>query len=982
MSSPNQQNCRLCLNNCDGGYCDLYDEMDGDNTTTTTNEVFDMVRKYFSNEFLDTEFCRHLTKLCLNCWHYIEEFNKFQESIILAHENMKMTHVSNIIEEIEEECYEEIPIKFEEFNITEIDAPNVEGDGKGHEANDLEEDVDDFIMNTMESLGANIDDDGKENVADIQAKNDDDDDEDNEDHDHFITEIMVNIDAVENVEELQTIEEYDKIIAEWKRNLECVLCYQKFLTFSLLALHFDEKHPREVAHIICCGTKLQQHVQIVEHIEYHKTINELKCNICHIRFASRASTKRHFQQQHGEEIVGQFPRQVANKKKKFKIFKCKICHKMFLENSTIKAHYEAEHQIDSELFCEFCSERFLQKTEYQRHLNQQHLEEWQMKRNQEAIEMLPEIRRRMAGAKLAQQNIDELPRKTAQNSQIENPPSSTSTGDCKCWICDKTFHSKRYLMAHMTLHEGNEAAMHHCKYCSKSYHLPSSLSHHIRLKHRKPETTVESLKCDICNKTYYTQKALREHRSKHEGKPLSRCPICHKEYYLSSSLSSHMKKHHSSENFKGLRIRRDLHSTPPSEAAENTTTRPSNSTERASYKCQTCGKIYQSSRSLREHESKHYGNKAYSCHFCTSKFYLKSSMYTHMKTNHYYQYQNFKKTSSTKQRTQMREKVEAQQQNITNLDDLVKSLDIEQQQQTENVTAFSSCSPAKSPKKPLVKTEIPEPEVTQLNIKIPSPATTKKSSSQRGGKVMFGGLKCHKCGNVYQSIRSLREHLAKHSGKPLYACKFCGQKFFLKSSMSQHIKMKHKSSNNKGETPQCTTSEIYLLPKGNGEEEEEVETIMEVETIENTTIDSGSSSSSYSPVSRKSTRNLRNRQIKTDPLTHSPPPPPQRNTITAKPIGRENCAFKCLKCNRRYQSKRTLLAHQQVRHEGKKAFSCKFCSKIFGLKTSMYNHLRLFHPQERLAEKINSAENLLNTNVIESDQPSMICDILNDYLES
>lgn len=51
---PAQPTCRLCLEYCTEGYCDLYNEdfqVDCETTAATAaNEVFDMVRKYFPED--------------------------------------------------------------------------------------------------------------------------------------------------------------------------------------------------------------------------------------------------------------------------------------------------------------------------------------------------------------------------------------------------------------------------------------------------------------------------------------------------------------------------------------------------------------------------------------------------------------------------------------------------------------------------------------------------------------------------------------------------------------------------------------------------------------------------------------------------------------------------------------------------------------------------------------------------------------------
>ncbi|XP_059222715.1 uncharacterized protein LOC106084568 isoform X1 [Stomoxys calcitrans] len=69
--------CRLCINIC-SDHKSLYNE-DGQ-----TNESYKLAAKYFSPEFLDVEWVKHLRNICLKCWNHIAEFHEFQQSVILA----------------------------------------------------------------------------------------------------------------------------------------------------------------------------------------------------------------------------------------------------------------------------------------------------------------------------------------------------------------------------------------------------------------------------------------------------------------------------------------------------------------------------------------------------------------------------------------------------------------------------------------------------------------------------------------------------------------------------------------------------------------------------------------------------------------------------------------------------------------------------------------------------------------------------------
>ncbi|XP_073828715.1 uncharacterized protein [Musca autumnalis] len=808
----NEITCRLCLEFCNEGYCDLYNEsceMDSDATVITTNEVFELVKKYFPEELLNMECSKHLTKLCLNCWHYIEEFHNFQENIILA-QSLKMSENIELVEEVHVEETPDpggIPIKFEEYNDSELDVQEEAEEQQGEmvvEEVEEDENLDDYIVeeeDIQETPDSYTDEASEiyeeEHLAETPA---DTTSFTNLSMNETLDREDVDIKTEQHsVNELQTIEEYDAFIGNWKSSLKCNVCNEQFPTYSGLCEHFKVEHPGEDCHIICCDLQLYQHWEIVEHILDHKASGGThKCHIC---FQTVANVERHIQEKHAPKPAERYlPPKKQIKKDKLKIYQCKICDKMFFDNSALRVHREAEHQQETDIHCTFCSETFSQFNEYESHLKDSHQRERQMKRNQEAFEMLPEIRKHLAVTKLQH-------KKLAKARRLSKPRIDPSV-DLKCPICGNTYHSKRYLRNHMTMHGGK--ANYLCQFCSKSYHLPNSLSHHIRLKHSGLSETPVTLKCHICGKLYYTQKAFRQHLSMHEGKPMFSCKICGKQYFFSSSLSNHLKYYHNpnkdeikaraaassaerrkkrcyppegdpmechicnkvyytkkaltqhltkhegkpkyscklcnkqyffSSSFSNhMKFFHAPNKPPPKKPKPSIILQKAIADGKPVYKCPTCDNIYLSKRTLREHETTHIGQQSYTCKFCPQMFYLKSSMYNHMRKMHDYHPvldASMKKGKNTKEDGGP----------IETLDDLVESLDIEQ---------TGSKGKKKSKKIPL---------------------TT--------------GLQCSHCDKFYQTKRSLKEHEAKHTGVELYSCKFCEKKFFLKSTMSIHIKRDH-----------------------------------------------------------------------------------------------------------------------------------------------------------------------------------------------
>ncbi|XP_075158572.1 zinc finger Y-chromosomal protein-like [Haematobia irritans] len=103
----------------------------------------------------------------------------------------------------------------------------------------------------------------------------------------------------------KTIQELDAVIAEWKPNLECILCKSTCSTFTLLTQHFNKVHPGAPCYIICCELKFTGRHDIEEHIRYHKNPNAFKCDTCGRTFTSRRNLNRHLRTKHSSKIFAE-----------------------------------------------------------------------------------------------------------------------------------------------------------------------------------------------------------------------------------------------------------------------------------------------------------------------------------------------------------------------------------------------------------------------------------------------------------------------------------------------------------------------------------------------------------------------------------------------------------------------------------------------------------------------------------------------------
>ncbi|XP_052746343.1 zinc finger protein ZFP2-like [Bicyclus anynana] len=179
-----------------------------------------------------------------------------------------------------------------------------------------------------------------------------------------------------------------------------------------------------------------------------------------------------------------------------------------------------------------------------------------------------------------------------------NPPPRE-----QCSVCGKMVRAD-LARAHARQHANRGAFA--CVACDKKFASRGAYESHLKCSRTHTNRDPLKHKCTACGKDYRSPGALRDHINyTHMGKTHHKCPICDKALATRRCVTRHIKRKH-----QGVK---------------------ENSRDKI---CQTCGKGFTSTKSLREHELRHTGERPLSCDICSRTFRQKASLYTHKRRVH------------------------------------------------------------------------------------------------------------------------------------------------------------------------------------------------------------------------------------------------------------------------------------------------------------------------------------------------------------
>ncbi|XP_055314296.1 transcription factor grauzone-like [Sitodiplosis mosellana] len=419
---------------------------------------------------------------------------------------------------------------------------------------------------------------------------------------------------------------------------KCDLCDTVLETFKFAKSHYSSEHNIHNPYMKCCGIKLHNNSQVLDHIQWHIDPNTFRCRVCKLKHKHRYTLIDHVKRHNALSA---------------KQFACKICDRYYATNAQHRTHMELKHpgiQLSSssvesnskgdnnieipdyvDASCDMCpATTFITFKEMQSHYSETHKSVGSVSCCQKKYLQLSRFSDHIAWHTNPDTFKCDVCNKSLPNRYILKQHNDWHSNKYYCHTCQKSFPRRNLLRNHLEKHKNRNREKQRnfiCDMCDKRF--PSQ--NHLNI-HRKRHDLRDDQICEFCAKKFKTKAELKLHQAKHldvapKTNPKFQCDICNGWYASKSVLKTHKMKH----NPDPQKCNQCDKVCPNSAALDQHVRRNHSGTI---FNCHLCEKSFKSQVTLKDHIATHTNKKSYKCTYCDETFIWRSNMYKHRKQQH------------------------------------------------------------------------------------------------------------------------------------------------------------------------------------------------------------------------------------------------------------------------------------------------------------------------------------------------------------
>ncbi|XP_044743442.1 zinc finger protein OZF-like [Chrysoperla carnea] len=288
------------------------------------------------------------------------------------------------------------------------------------------------------------------------------------------------------------------------------------------------------------------------------------------------------------------------KRKKYKVsqYKCDECDQTLDGVWRLGLHMKKKHDSPP-IKCDKCDQQFYHRLHLEEHLNNHDESQLHCKECNKKFDSIAKLKKHQVAHRPEQFHClkcDCSFKGKFMLNKHEQIYHSGSRPRVDCHICGKNVISSN-MGAHMKIHQ--ERVPFSCDECPKKFVREITLKEHIMKIHRNQEIPLKQL-CTICGRGLRGKSELRRHMRSHTGEKPFPCDMCDKRYRENKALRRHVLSAHMNE-------------------------RP--------FECTVCSKAFHTKAILQAHMRTHTGERPYSCLVCNKAFGSKSWLKEHIKSH-------------------------------------------------------------------------------------------------------------------------------------------------------------------------------------------------------------------------------------------------------------------------------------------------------------------------------------------------------------